>query len=158
MLRQDRRIHFLFIGSGSKKPWLEREAEVRGLTNVTVLGPRPRSESLEFLNACDVSIMALRAGMEGAGVPSRLYNVLAAGKPVIAAMDASSEVGRVVREDEVGWVVPTSSARAVCEAVREASSRRDELLSRSKRAREVAERKYSFERILERWVALLREV
>ena len=56
---------------------------LRRLKNLTLLRS-VREDQQTFLNACDVSIMALVPGMLGLGVPSRTYNLMAAGKPVIA--------------------------------------------------------------------------
>ena len=109
-------VHFLFVGSGARRRWLVDECRQRWLSNVTILGYVAREELGESLNACDVTVISLAAGMAGVSVPSRLYNILAAGKPIIAAADAESELSRVVREERVGWVVrlggrPPSSKR-----------------------------------------------
>ena len=39
-------------------------------------------------------------------MPSRTYNTLAAGKPIIGIVDAGSELAQVIQEETVGWVVP----------------------------------------------------
>lgn len=49
---------------------------------------RPRNDQVNFLNACDVAIVSLVAGMKGVSVPSRIYNIMAAGKPIIAIADS----------------------------------------------------------------------
>ncbi len=46
--------------------------------------------------------------MRGVAMPSRTYNLLAAGKPILALTEENSEVARVIEEDRVGWVVPPS--------------------------------------------------
>lgn len=94
-------VHLVFVGSGYKAPLVAAAASEPD-SNVTLLGPRERSEQHLFLNACHVGIVALTAGMSGVGVPSRLYNLLAAGRPVIAAVDHDSEPARVLREEGVG--------------------------------------------------------
>ena len=54
------------------------------------------------LNACEVAIIPLVLGMAGMSVPSRMYNVLAAGNPIIAATDGNSELAFVVQEEQIG--------------------------------------------------------
>lgn len=137
-------IHLLFIGSGSKLPWLRAEIARRKLTNVTILGPQPRDAQRIFLNACDVAITAFVPGMFGAGVPSRMYNVLAAGKPWIAAVDEASEIGLVIREENVGWVVPPGDTGSLIAAIRAAAERPDLLEEMGSRGRQAMEDKYSF--------------
>jgi colanic acid biosynthesis glycosyl transferase WcaI len=158
LLRDDPTIHFLFIGSGSKKTWLEYEIEYQGLTNVTVVGQRPRSQQSEFLNACDLSLISLLPGVTGAGVPSRTYNLMAAGKPIIAVTREDSEVALLVREEGIGWVVPPLVADHLVQAV--LASRRDPGLLRvmGERARACAEGRFSREMIIAQYRALVAEL
>ncbi|MET0753940.1 MAG: glycosyltransferase family 4 protein, partial [Pyrinomonadaceae bacterium] len=104
-LKHDEKFHFVFLGAGVKRKWLEKEVVENDLTNVTLLSPRPRSEQNDFLNACDVAIVSLVKKMRGVSMPSRTYNILAVGKPILALAEEDSEVAEVVREDNVGWIV-----------------------------------------------------
>ena len=58
------------------------------------------------LSTADVHVVGLARGLAGYVVPSRLYGVLAAGRPVIAAADAESETAQLVRAVGCGVVVP----------------------------------------------------
>jgi glycosyltransferase involved in cell wall biosynthesis len=156
-LRHEPGIHFLFVGSGQKMPWLKRAVEEGKLKNVTLAGPRPRAEQNDFLNACDVGIVSLVRGMSGAGVPSRLYNLMAAGKPVIAAVDTDSEPALVVSEERIGWVVPPDDPEKIAAAIVEAKSSREELVQMGARARRAGEEKYSFQRISAAYEQLMRD-
>ena len=104
-LRADASVRLVLLGSGARRRRLELDVRERGLGNVVLLPPRPRSEQQLFLNACDVAVVSLVRGMMGIGVPSRLYNILAAGRPVIVISEAESEAALVVREIDAGWVV-----------------------------------------------------
>jgi glycosyltransferase involved in cell wall biosynthesis len=141
-------LHFLVFGSGQKVSWLARAVAAAQLTNLTLAGLRSRAEQAEMLNAFDVGAIALVRGMAGAGVPSRLYNLMAAGRPVLAALDAESEVAQVVREEKIGWVVPPDEPQKLAGAILEASSNRERLKAMGARARKAAEEKYSAARIL----------
>ncbi|MBK9156268.1 MAG: glycosyltransferase family 4 protein [Chloracidobacterium sp.] len=68
-LRAEPKVHFVFLGAGAKRPWIEREIGERGLDNVTVLDPRPRSDQPLFLNACDVALVSLIDKMLGVSGP-----------------------------------------------------------------------------------------
>jgi glycosyltransferase involved in cell wall biosynthesis len=155
MLRNSEHIHFLFIGSGNKKGLVDRAAS--SLRNVTVLPIRPRSELVISLNACDLAIVSLISGMTGVSVPSRTYNILAAGKPLIAVADQNSEVALLVKEGNLGWVVAPRDPSAIRDAILEASSQPARLMEMGLRARRLAE-EYSKERILERYSALFRDL
>ena len=151
LLRDQPDVHFLFIGSGAKQGWLESEVERHGLENVTRIGQQPRSEQNIFLNACDVSIMALLPGMLGVAVPSRSYNILAAGKPILGVLHSESEIALMIEEESIGWVVEPQNAAALVATIREISQERDALLAIRERARAVAEDKYTANHALEKF-------
>lgn len=156
LLRHDDNIHFVFVGSGAKKPWLERQVCVRDLSNVTVLGQRPREEQNVFLNACDVGIVALVPGMLGTAMPSRTYNILAAGKPIIALTEDESELASVVAEENVGWHIPPRDAERLVSTIREAMSDRSRLTEMGQRARDAAIAKYSPAAAIKKYLNVLR--
>lgn len=144
-------IHFLFLGTGVKRPWLEKQVKSRSLKNVTLLAPRPRSEQQTFLNACDVALVSLVDQMYGVSMPSRTYNILAAGKPILAQADKASEVARLINEEDVGWVVRPSDADALISAINLAYEKRESLPEMGERARKAALNKYSMQTALERY-------
>jgi glycosyltransferase involved in cell wall biosynthesis len=154
----DTDIHFLFIGSGAKKKWLEDAVKKNGLNNVTILPNRPRGDQQNFLNACDVAITAFVPGMTGVGVPSRMYNIFSAGKPIVAAVEEDSELGLVVREENVGWIVPVNDAEKMADALMEAKSKPQLLAEMGIRARAIAENKYSFKSVIEAYQSMVGEL
>ena len=156
LLKEETEYHFLFIGSGAKKSWLEEQVTQHGLRNVTILPNRPRSDQEVFLNACDVAVISFLSGMAGVSVPSRMYNVMAAGKPIIAVCDDDSELALVVREEDIGWVIAPGDARATADAVRAARSDRQRLSEMGERARAAAVTKYPLSRAVESYSRLLR--
>jgi len=156
-LDADGDVTFLLIGGGAKRAWVEGEIRDGRLRNVRLLGGRPREDQQNFLNACDVAVISFVAGMAGVSVPSRMYNILAAGKPIVAMADDESELARVVREARVGWVVPPGDAGALAAAIREARADRNRLRQMGARARRVAEERYAFTHAVARYRAVMRE-
>ena len=157
-LKADDRFHFLFIGSGVKRKWLEKEASEKQLVNGTVIAPRPRSEQKIFLNACDVGLVPLINNMCGVAMPSRTYNFLAAGKPILALTDENSEVAKVIEEDEVGWYVPPKNWEKLLKMIYRAFDERQNLAEMGKRARESALGKYSDTVAIEKFKKFLGEI
>lgn len=157
LARVDERVHFLVIGSGARKTWLEAELRRRSLPNVTLLSPLPRCHLDRVLNACHVGFLSFQPGMAGISVPSRLYNVLAVGKPVIAVCDADSELAMVLRQNDLGWVVPPRDVDSLVKAIKEAAEDRTALQATGVRAREVAE-SYSLRSVIESYSALVRQL
>jgi glycosyltransferase involved in cell wall biosynthesis len=148
LLREQKDIHFVFLGSGVKRRWLKEKVKEKSLENVTLLSPRPRSEQTVFLNACDVGLVSLVKGMCGVSMPSRTYNLLAAGKPMIALTDAGSELALVLEEDSVGWSVPPGEPERLAEIIMEAYAKRNDFNGMVRRARKTALEKYSLEKAL----------
>ncbi len=145
-MRNDSQLHFLLIGFGGKKVWLKQAVEDRGLKNVSILDYRIRSELSYSLNACDIAIISLAEGMVGVSVPSRMYNVMAAGKPIIGVANVDSELAQVIRDEDIGWVVEPGNVAALRVAITEAQGDLDRLNQMGLRARGAAEAKYSFEK------------
>ncbi|MGA8731584.1 MAG: glycosyltransferase family 4 protein, partial [Terracidiphilus sp.] len=153
-LENDEDMHFIFIGSGVKQKILDQMV-ARGSKNISILPPRPRSAQNEFLNACDVAILSLVPGMLGLAVPSRTYNLMASGKPVIALVSESSEVAKVVREEDIGWVVEPGAVDDAVKAILQAKDCRKRLSEMGARARHAAETKYCPEIILRQFEVAL---
>jgi glycosyltransferase involved in cell wall biosynthesis len=144
-LRDRLEPHFIFLGSGVKRKWLESRVSELRLDNVTILDPRPRSEQNDFLNACDVAIVSLVRNMVGVSMPSRTYNILAAGKPILALTEEGSELARVVDEERVGWTVRPGDPETLTKVILSIVDRRDEFAVIGERARAAALRSYSLE-------------
>ncbi|HMQ04000.1 MAG TPA: glycosyltransferase family 4 protein [Pyrinomonadaceae bacterium] len=154
LLRNEKRFHFVFLGSGMKKRLAQNKVRKLSLSNVTFLEPRPRSEQKDFLNGCDVALISLVPKMLGVSMPSRTYNILAAGKPMIGITEDGSELARVIEEESVGWIVPPGDAHGLVKAIREAVEDVD-LKEKGLRARRAAESKYSIDVAIERYRSAL---
>ena len=116
------------------------------------------SEQQLFLNACDVAVVSLVRGMMGIGVPSRLYNILAAGRPVIVISETESEAALVVREIDAGWVVAPGDVDGLLAVIGAARRDPDRLREMGVRARRAAEDRFSFEKVIADYRRVLRAV
>lgn len=150
-LRDEPRIHFIFLGTGVKERLVKHFIQDNDLKNVTLLEPKPRSEQIVFLNACDVALVSLVTRMRGVSMPSRTYNILAAGKPILAIVENDTELTRVVEEERVGWSVPPGKPELLHDKMLEIFNRRDDLGDLGMLARRAAIEKYSLETALENY-------
>jgi glycosyltransferase involved in cell wall biosynthesis len=126
-------------------------AEALSLSNVTFHTFVDRSELNTSLNASNVSVVAFKKGMAGISVPSRLYNLMAAGKPILAVVDDDSEVADVIREAELGVAVPPESPKLLTEQIlvlKHDPTRREQMAVNS---RNEAVEKYSYETIKQQY-------
>ncbi|MDP2885465.1 MAG: glycosyltransferase family 4 protein [Ignavibacteria bacterium] len=154
LLEREESIHFLLIGSGAKRHGVETYLAGSRLKNVTLLPLQPRQELTDTLNACDVAIISFIKGIAGISVPSRMYNIMAAGKPIIAVADDASELALVVREENIGWVVRPGDKKALADAIQNAQSAPRKLKELGERARTAA-MKYSRFHVLESYRCLI---
>ena len=150
-LSNDERFHFVFIGDGVKRKLLQQAIDEHHLSNLTLLGPRPRTEQTEFLNACDVGLVSLVGGMYGAAMPSKTYNIMAAGKPILAITDHGSELALVIEENQIGWHLESGNVELLRYTLEQIYDSRDELVGKGSNARLEAERSYSLSRAIERY-------
>ncbi len=151
-------VSFLICGWGAKRAWLRRQVDERHLGNVIVIDPRPREDLGELLGACDATVLAFVPQMAGVSVSSRLYNMLAAGRPIIAAVEAASEVAQVVLEEGAGLVVRPGDTGAFVAAIRTLvaePARRKEMGEKGRRA---AETRYTLDAALESYARIFRDL
>ncbi len=148
------KIHFLFIGFGAKGQWLKDFVDSHSLTNLTILDYLPVSEKNTSLNACDVGIISFVDGMKGISVPSRMYNQLAAGKPIIAVSEKDSELSQVLLEEEVGWVIEPGNTEHLIQLISSLAQKPETYLGMGARAASVAKAKYGYKQAITSYVNL----
>jgi len=102
LAKDEPEIGMVFIGEGAQKPRLE--AAAAGLRNVRFLPFFPASKISSVLAAADAHIVTVKHGLEGVVVPSKLYGILAAGKPILGLAPQWSDVERIVRTAKCGHV------------------------------------------------------
>ncbi|HET6369625.1 MAG TPA: glycosyltransferase family 4 protein, partial [Nitrospiria bacterium] len=98
-------IEIVFVGDGVKREPLEAKAEALGLKNVRFLPFAPKEKLHESFAAADLFVVSLKRGLSGYIVPSKLYGILAAGRPYVAAVDPETEVAAITKEYECGILV-----------------------------------------------------
>lgn len=130
-----RDIAFVINGEGAARPLVDAWAETT--RNVTVVDFGPRSEIRSILGAADLHLVLLKSGLARSSTPSKLYSILAAGRPVLASIDEGSEVASVIKQYELGIAVPPEDEWAFCQAL-------DQMLADPTELRKMGERGRSF--------------
>jgi glycosyltransferase involved in cell wall biosynthesis len=141
-LRDDSLIRFVLVGEGARKPWLIDRARHLGLRNLDFLPYRPKEELAESLSAGDLHLVPLFPGAAGCVVPSKIYGILAAGRPFVAIMEDSAEIARLARENSIGFVVQPGDADGLARTIRQAAARPVELAAMGVRSRQLAEQRF----------------
>ena len=94
---------FVVNGEGSARRELEESAA--GLPNLVFVGYQPAERLDEVLASADIHVVVLRAGLARSSVPSKIYSILAAGRPVVASVDPQTELPRLITEAACGAAV-----------------------------------------------------
>ncbi|MCK1704432.1 glycosyltransferase family 4 protein [Bradyrhizobium sp. 146] len=121
LLRAEPDIHFLLSGWGIGFERLKQLQAEANLPNVSLVGRVEDAELEAFLAAANLWIIPYRKDVAGVSVPSRFYNLLAVGRPVVLVSEPEAEAALTVVENGLGWVVTPGHADQLAEAIRAAS-------------------------------------
>jgi glycosyltransferase involved in cell wall biosynthesis len=117
LLRDVPAMQFVFVGEGVKKADLQARVVALELSNVRFLPFTPRERLRESFASADLFIISLERGLAGYIVPSKLYGILAAGRPYVAAVEADCEVASLTRQLGCGRLAEPGDARSMADAI-----------------------------------------
>jgi colanic acid biosynthesis glycosyl transferase WcaI len=116
-LRSRERLVIAIVGDGARRGALQTMAAARGLTNVRFFPYQPKELLHESFASADAFLVSLKPGLEGYIVPSKLYGILAAGRPFVAAVDPSCEAAAIATGHDCGVVAPPGDSGALVSAI-----------------------------------------
>ena len=149
-------IQFVVNGDGVARPSVAAAAE--RLDNLHLVGWQPPERLGEVLAAADLHLVLLRAGLGATSVPSKVYSLLAAGRPVLASVDRGSEVEQLLAASGAGRTVAPDDADAFCALVAEMVDDPDGLAEMGRRARAHAEQAAGPRQIADLYLDLFRRL
>lgn len=106
-------VHYIFAGGGATKDELEHFVSISNMDNVSFLPAFSRSENNNILNACHIGLVSLTDKLYGVGVPSKSYNILSAGKPILFLGNTQTEIAQFVLENDLGWAFECQNDNAI---------------------------------------------
>jgi glycosyltransferase involved in cell wall biosynthesis len=152
LLRNNSKIHFLLSGWGIGFQELKDRQLDFNLPNVTFVDRVEERDLENLLSAADLWVIPYREKAAGVSIPSRFYNLLAVGRPVVIISEPDAEAAVIVRENDLGWVVSPNEVSELASVLRSASLSRDLLMA--ERAVAVA-KNYGRKRALDRYGSLV---
>jgi glycosyltransferase involved in cell wall biosynthesis len=141
-LMERRDVEFLLVGDGALRTALEEMVRALGLRNVRFLPYQAKAGLAESLSAADLHLLPVDPRVMTCLMPSKLYGILAAGRPVLAVAPPDSELAEIVRTEAVGRVVTPGCASELAAAIVWSVEHRDELAAQGAAARRLALRSY----------------
>ncbi len=116
-LRSRDDIRFVMVGTGADRPHLEEAARQRGLTNMLFLPVQPLERLGDMLGAGDIHLIVQRAEAADLVMPSKLTNILAAGRPCVATAEPGTGLHEVLTTNECGLAVAPEQSDALAAAI-----------------------------------------
>jgi colanic acid biosynthesis glycosyl transferase WcaI len=147
-LRSRADVLFLFVGEGAVRDQVERSCRDAHLPNVRFLPFQPRERLPEVQATADIGLVTLAPGRGRTSVPSKVVGYMAAGRPVLAAVDADSDTAEEVRRSDGGRVVAPADPAALAATVEQMLADDDRLREQGTLARIHFERTYARDTVL----------
>jgi colanic acid biosynthesis glycosyl transferase WcaI len=125
LLQAEPNIHFMMMGSGILKEKFWQRVVKLALTNLTFLPYQHYSLMAQIYAASDLCLVSQTAGTGSDAVPSKVYRIMAAARPVLACTDLKSDLADLITGADCGVVVQPGSAQSLAEAIQSAYQNRD---------------------------------
>ena len=158
LLAGDPEILFVIAGEGLRKDALRAKADSLGLRNAAFLPFQPYRDLPEMLASSDILLVPLDRDKSQLSVPSKLYNFMAAGRPILGLTAPDSEVAALIHENACGLTVPPDGAASIADAVMALKRSPERRRVLGEHAREHVARHFAKEKILRSYDRLLRSM
>ncbi len=135
-LRPFPEVRFLFVGSGGRRQELARFVASEGISAVEMRPYVQRTSLGESLSAGDIGLVTQHEAVCGSVVPSKVYGLLAAGRPILFVGPAAATPARIIRRFGCGWHVPVGDSSGLAELLLHLNQHRDEVTAAGARARQ----------------------
>ena len=148
----------LIVGNGARRSWLEKQLEQQEISTVKLLPYQSRGLVPQIYASSDVCLVPLKGGTAQATFPSKIYTIMAAGRPVIVAADNDSELALIPKESGCGWSVPPDDDLALEKAIKHAYDQRANLEQKGQLGRKYVVAHPSRQAVARQYDALIRDI
>jgi glycosyltransferase involved in cell wall biosynthesis len=153
-LKEVQGIRIVLLGSGKEKPRLIKEVQQRNLDNILFLPPVPKYDMPAALAGADACLAILKPiEMYKTTYPNKVFDYMAAGRPVILAIDGV--IRQVVEEAEAGVAVPPGDPLALADAMRVLAANPQKCRTMGMNGRRMIESRYTRVDLATKFTALL---
>ncbi len=118
-------IVFLIIGAGAKKEMLKEESKKLGLSNVNFLPWQPATELPQIFSAANIAVITLGVKTSRLAVPSKLYNFLSVGAPLLCLVSPGSEVENLVTKYDCGKCFEPTDIKGIVDFIIEMKEKKE---------------------------------
>lgn len=115
--KKDVNLAFVFIGEGALKKEMQDFVRKHSISNVQFLPYQPKDYIKYSLNAADIHLVVNQKGIKGVSVPSKIYGVMAVGKPILGVLEKGSEAQMLIEKSNSGTVVEPQDYESIIRAI-----------------------------------------
>ncbi len=148
----------LIVGDGARSSWLKNQLKREDFLNIKFLPYQPRSVISDMYASSDVCLVPLKGGTAQETFPSKIYTIMAAGRPALVAADLDSELSWLVKESGCGWAVPPDDEQALSNTIENLYKRRDEITGKGELGRKYVEKYHSRHAVAKHYDSLIRQI
>ncbi len=148
-LRDIKAIKWVFVGDGSRKPWIDKFIADNGLQDICfAVGRHPYSMMPAFYKRADAMLISLKSESEQLDcvVPARLQSYMSAAKPVFAMIGKGG--AEVIEEADAGYSVAPGHYQELASIIRDVYTDQDALSKKGESARQFYEKHFTKEKCL----------
>ena len=132
-------VVFAFVGDGTVKDKVEAYVKENNLSNVTFIPYQDKADLIYSLNAADIHWVVNAKGIKGVSVPSKLYGVMAAGKPVLGVLDEGSEARLIVEDCNCGVCIEPGNYKEISNNIEYILNNKEEIKALGSNGRQYLE-------------------
>lgn len=152
---EDPGLAFQFIGEGQKKTLVEQWLKVGRPTSVYSSSYVSKHLLADSLAMCDLGVVAQMPGQEKVCYPSKLLGIMAAGRAVLAICPPDCEMARMIREHDIGWVVPNGDIAEGRRVLLEAQSNPVAMREKGHRAVQLLRERFTLQQAADQYCRLI---
>lgn len=141
---KNEKVFFLIVGNGTEYGRIENYIKKYRLENITLFKWLPKEEYDKVLAVCDVGLIFLDYRFTIPNFPSRILSYMNAGLPVLACTDQSTDIGKIIVENNFGWWCESNDVKAFVQLINKISKEKS-YFEKSKNAYDTLLRLYSVE-------------
>lgn len=151
-------IVFVFAGEGALKPELKKYKKENNSHNIKFLPYQPKDKLNISLNMADIHLVVNSKGIKGVSVPSKLYGVMAAGKPVLGVLEEGTEARIIIENSNCGICTEPGNYEEIVEIIKKLYNDRQVLNNYGINSREYLEKKLSKKVSLDKYKSLINNI
>lgn len=150
---------FLFVGEGAVKKDMENFVFCRGIKNVMFLPYQPKEFIKYSLNAADIHLVVNQKGIKGVSVPSKIYGIMAVGKPILGVLENGSEAQMLIEKSNCGNVVEPQNYSEIVTAIKDFYKKdRESLIKQGLNGREYLEQNLKRQSSIDKYRKVLKKI